>query len=138
MHHLLPKADVVWTYVIENPNDKGKAEVTDFFSMHRLTQTCTSKKELGHGYDLMHSGNMFYYGLSKNKLIDIIKQCLWTAKEDMECDAFSVQTVMDNEPKMFTEELKFLPGDGSLHWYFVNWSIGEKVITSNDIGTILI
>ena len=32
----MPREDVLWTWVIENEVD-GKKEVTDFFSMHRLT-----------------------------------------------------------------------------------------------------
>lgn len=35
-HFLLPKKDVVWTYVIEN-EENGKKTITDFFSMYRLT-----------------------------------------------------------------------------------------------------
>jgi glycylpeptide N-tetradecanoyltransferase len=35
MHWLLPKENVVWTWVIENMVD-GKVQVTDFFSMHVL------------------------------------------------------------------------------------------------------
>ena len=36
IHHLLPKPDVVWTYVVEDFVN-GKKVVTDFFSMYRLT-----------------------------------------------------------------------------------------------------
>mmetsp|Transcript_958 Transcript_958/g.1704 ORF Transcript_958/g.1704 Transcript_958/m.1704 type:complete len:323 (-) Transcript_958:67-1035(-) len=123
-HYLLPKEDVVWTYVIENEVD-GRLQVTDFFSMFRLTQTCTSKEKLNHNYDLMHSGCLYYYGLTRNTLKEVVKQAMWSAKEDMDCDAFSAMTVMDNEKEMFLEELKFLHGDGALHWYLVNWSLGE-------------
>lgn len=48
VHHLMPKENIVWTYVIENLDENGKKFVTDFFSMYRLTQTCTSKEYLGH------------------------------------------------------------------------------------------
>ena len=33
---LLPKDNVVWTWVIENLVE-GKMQVTDFYSMHRMT-----------------------------------------------------------------------------------------------------
>lgn len=138
IHHLLPKKDVVWTYVIENDGDDGKKVVTDFFSMYRLTQTCTSKEQLGHKWDRMHSGCLFYYGLFENSLSDVIKTCLYIARDEMECDAFSAMNVMDNDKDMFVNELGFLPGDGALHWYLVNWSLGDTVVKSNDIGTILI
>ena len=135
----MPKDDVVWTYVIENPSENGKKKVvTDFFSMYRLTQTCTSKEQLGHQWDDMHSACLFYYGLSKNSLIDIIKQALVICKDEMNCDAFSAMTNMDNTRNLFENHLNFLPGDGALHWYLVNWSLGNNIIESNDIGTILI
>jgi hypothetical protein len=138
MHHLLPKKDVVWTYVIENKDSDGKKYVSDFFSMYRLTQTCTSKEQLGHKYDMMHSGCLFYYGLTLNSLEDVIKKCLYISRDEMDCDAFSAMSVMDNTKEMFCDRLGFLPGDGALHWYLVNWSLGDHVIKSNDIGTILI
>ena len=56
----------------------------------------------------------------------------------MDCDAFSAMTNMDNKQELFVEKLGFLPGDGALHWYLVNWALGNEEITSNDIGTILI
>ena len=62
----------------------------------------------------------------------------------MECDAFSAMSCMDNTREMFCGNeygiggLGFLPGDGALHWYLVNWSLGDHVIKSNEIGTILI
>lgn len=134
IHFLFPKEEVVWTYVIEDAEKK----VTDFFSMYRLSQTCTSAEAQQMGYNMMHSGCLFYYGLTVNNILDVIKQCLWMAKEEMDCDAFSVMTIMDNNPQDLMNELGFLAGDGALHWYLVNWSLGQKTVSPNEIGTILI
>lgn len=134
VHFMMPKDNVVWTYVIEDESKK----VTDFFSMHRLSQTCINSEAMALGHTIMHSGCLFYYGLSKNNIKEVTKQCLWLCKEEMECDAFSVMTVMDNDPVMLQTELGFLPGDGSLHWYFVNRSLGKKTLAENEVGTILI
>jgi glycylpeptide N-tetradecanoyltransferase len=49
IHHLLPKEDIVWTYVVEDIFE-GKKVVTDFFSMYRLTQTCTNADVIALGY----------------------------------------------------------------------------------------
>lgn len=138
VHHLMPKENIVWTYVIENLDENGKKFVTDFFSMYRLTQTCTSKEYLGHKWDSMHSGSLFYYGLTENTLEDVVKQCLYIARDEMECDAFSCMSIMDNKAELLVDKLGFLPGDGALYWYLVNWSLGDQKIESNDIGTILI
>ena len=49
------------------------------------------------GHEIMHSGMLFYYGLSKNSIKEVIKQCLWLAKDELDCDAFTVMTIMDND-----------------------------------------
>ena len=61
-HFLMPRENVVWTYVIEDKID-GKAVVTDFFSMTRLTQKCLAE---GVKYDKMQVGTLYYYGLTVN------------------------------------------------------------------------
>lgn len=71
--------------MIENIVD-DKLTVTDFFSMHRLTQKCQAP---GIKYDEMHSGFLYYYGLTVNDYYQMVLQALWIAKEELECDAFS-------------------------------------------------
>ena len=63
IHHCFPKEDIVWTWVVENTVN-GKTVVTDFFSMYRLTQTCTNQDVINLGYNQMHSACMYFYGLS--------------------------------------------------------------------------
>ncbi len=86
----------------------------------------------------MNSCCLFYYSLQVNQLIDVIKHCMWLAKEELDSDAFSVMDLMDNKSEMYIDKLNFLAGDGQLYYYFVNYSTGEEIINSNDIGTILI
>ena len=64
--------------------------------------------------------------------------CLWICKDEMDCDAFTAQTNMDNTSELFLDQLNFSPGDGSLYWYLVNWALGDNEINPNDIGTIMI
>jgi len=87
IHFLVPKENVVWTYVIENEVE-GKVQITDFFSIHRMKQWCTSE---GCKYDKMYSGFLFYHYNSVNNLKDLISTAMHTAKDDLECDAFTVQ-----------------------------------------------
>ena len=75
----------------------------------------------------MRSGNLFYYAFNTNSLKEVVKEILYIAKEEMDCDAFSVQTLMDNTVEMY-EELNFHKGDGALHYYLVNWSLGDEII----------
>jgi len=71
-------------------------------------------------------------------LIDIAKEMCYRAKDEMNCDALSAMIHMDNTPEIFNEKLNFLNGDGCLHFYFVNWSMGEIDVKENDLGTILV
>ena len=86
----------------------------------------------------MYSGFLFYYGLTQNTLIDIVKQSLWMAKEVANCDAFSVQTLMDNDVDTLVQQCGFSYGDGKLNYYLVNWSIGDCEIKPKDVGAILV
>lgn len=63
---------------------------------------------------------------------------MWLAKEELDSDAFSVMDLMENNSDLYIDKLNFLAGDGQLYYYLVNYSTGEEVINSNDIGTILI
>ena len=67
----------------------------------------------------------------------MVKQLLWIAKEEVKCDAFCCQTLMDNT-KEELEKAGFMPGDGKLHYYIVNWSTGDNIIKPNDVGAILV
>jgi len=44
---------------------------------------------------------------------------------------------MDNEVSEL-KEMGFMNGDGQLHYYLVNWSIGDNIIEPNDVGAILV
>ena len=85
----------------------------------------------------MNSGNLWYYGLSKNTYPDMIKLMLHLAKDECLCDAFSTHSCMDNKYEELGP-LGFLRGDGVLHYYLVNWSIGDEIIAEKDLGCIMI
>jgi len=86
----------------------------------------------------MHSACMYFYGITNNTLKDVVLTMLHLAKDEMACDAFSAMSLMDNKSDLFLKELNFLPGDGCLYYYLVNWNLGDEKITSNDLGTILV
>lgn len=50
-------------------------------------------------------------------------------------DVFNCLDVMDNEE--FLKELKFMPGDGYLHYYLYNWSLGAR-LTPQELGIVLV
>jgi proteasome assembly chaperone (PAC2) family protein len=95
----MPRDNVVWTYVIEN-TVKGQKKVTDFFSVHRMLQWCISD---GCKYEKMYSAFLYYYGSTENDIKTLVLQAMHTAKDDLDCDAFSIQVMMGNDPEYFGE-----------------------------------
>jgi L-amino acid N-acyltransferase YncA len=58
-HWTLPRKDVVQTYVIEDPDNKGK--LCDFVSFHYFSQKVLDMKEKGHNYEYNTDANLLYY-----------------------------------------------------------------------------
>jgi glycylpeptide N-tetradecanoyltransferase len=50
-------------------------------------------------------------------------------------DVFNALDIMENEE--FLVELKFMPGDGYLHYYLYNWGLSQR-LTPQEIGFILV
>ena len=59
-----------------------------------------------------------------NPLTELMKYALVQAK-DLGFDVFNALDIMENVE--FLDELKFAPGDGSLHYYLYNWHIEGRV-----------
>ena len=92
--------------------------------MNRLEQSTHSQEKFGHNHKNMYSGTLSYYAFTVNSLKETMKEILWISKEELQCDAFSAQTIMDNKSEMY-EDLGFLKGDGANNYYIVNWSFGD-------------
>lgn len=90
-HMLLPKKDVVQTYVVEDPEKKGA--LTDFMSFSIMHQLVLNGQELGHKYERNTDATFYYYAFTKNKYLDMIKQALWLVKEDIGADALVINLI---------------------------------------------
>ena len=42
----------------------------------------------------------------------MVKHLMWLAKDELDSDAFSAMTLMDNKSELYVDKLNFLPGDG--------------------------
>ena len=69
LHTLMPRDGLIWTWVVENEVE-GKLQVTDFWSMKRVTNVVINK-ELKHEH--VRQANMQFCGLSVNKYPDMVK-----------------------------------------------------------------
>jgi glycylpeptide N-tetradecanoyltransferase len=122
---LLPRDDIVTTYVVENLETD---EVTDFFSFYHLPSTVVKHPI----HRLLHVAYSFYNVAMVTPLKDLMQDALIIAKK-MGFDVFNALDVMEN--KQFLEELKFGVGDGNLHYYLYNWRCPE--IPPEKLGLVL-
>ncbi|CAO2657417.1 Nn.00g035430.m01.CDS01 [Neocucurbitaria sp. VM-36] len=118
-----PKEQVVWSYVVEDPETK---KITDYFSFYNLESTVIGHKK----HSTIKAAYLFYYATEvvfekkgdekelKTRLNALMKDALILAKK-ADFDVFNALTLHDNP--LFLEEQRFGAGDGSLHYYFYNY-----------------
>mmetsp|Transcript_8940 Transcript_8940/g.6707 ORF Transcript_8940/g.6707 Transcript_8940/m.6707 type:complete len:161 (+) Transcript_8940:1008-1490(+) len=125
-HFLLPREDVVESFVVE---DKQTGALTDFVSFYSLPSSVLKHVEIRN----LRAAYSFYHVPKKHTLTQLIKDALIIAKKKG-YDVFNALDVMENEE--FLQELKFGVGDGNLHFYLYNWRIPE--FQPKDIATVLV
>ncbi|XP_014561180.1 hypothetical protein COCVIDRAFT_87579 [Bipolaris victoriae FI3] len=116
-----PKEQVVWSYVVEDPDTH---KITDYFSFYNLESTVIGNKK----HNTIKAAYLFYYATEvafekdevklKKRLNLLMKDALILAKK-ADFDVFNALTLLDNP--LFLEEQRFGAGDGSLHYYFYNY-----------------
>jgi len=118
------EGQVLWVYVVENPETK---KITDFFSFFSLPSSVIGNVK----YSVLDAAYLYYYatetalepkaeesGALKRRLEDLIKDALIVA-DRAKFDVVNALTLMDNVPLL--EPLKFGAGDGLLNYYLYNW-----------------
>lgn len=110
-HHLLPRDNVIYTYVVQAP----AGDITDFFSFYHLPSTVIGNSK----YDQLRAVYLYYYAGTSISVKQLIQDLLIIAQKDG-FDVCNMVEIMEN--KSFIKDLKFSPGDGHLHYYFYNWS----------------
>ncbi|CAA6667544.1 unnamed protein product [Spirodela intermedia] len=103
-HWLLPKEDVVESYVVECPQTY---EVTDFCSFYTLPSSILSNQNCS----VLKAAYSYYNVAPKTPLLQLMDDAVIVAKQK-EYDVFNALGVMHN--RKFLKELKFGPGDGQL------------------------
>mmetsp|Transcript_42469 Transcript_42469/g.51515 ORF Transcript_42469/g.51515 Transcript_42469/m.51515 type:complete len:430 (-) Transcript_42469:457-1746(-) len=126
-HWLLPRPNVIDSYVVENPETK---EITDFVSFYTLPSTIIGNEH----YNTLRAAYCYYYIAKSVTLKDLMYDALILAKKS-DYDVFNALDVMENSE--FLEDLKFGIGDGHLQYYLYNWRVG-KAMTPQDIGLVLL
>ncbi|KAL4246059.1 Glycylpeptide N-tetradecanoyltransferase [Abortiporus biennis] len=115
---------VVWTYVVENPQTH---KITDFVSFYSLPSTVMNNPK----HNLLNVAYLYYYasevafesdgeesGRLKRRLEELVGDALVIA-DQAKFDVFNALTLMDNVS--FLSTLRFGTGNGLLNFYLYNW-----------------
>ncbi|KAL3967749.1 hypothetical protein ACER0C_029782 [Sarotherodon galilaeus] len=109
-HLLLPRENVIDTYVVEGDN----GALTDIVSFYSF-----SSRVLNHPvHTSLRGARLLYVVSTRTKLVNLMEDTLVLAKS-RGFDVFSAIDVMDN--KSFLEKLKFSVSNQSVHYYLYNW-----------------
>lgn len=122
-HWLLPRKDILKSYVVESDG-----EITDFVSFYTLPSTVMQHPD----YDTLYVAYSYYNVAKKTPWVDLMNDALISAKK-LGFDVFNCLDIMDN--KSFLKELKFGVGDGQLNYYLYNWHCPP--FKSEEMGLVL-
>ena len=125
-HYFLPRYEVVSSYVVEDK--KGK--ITDFASFYHLYSSVIRNPK----HKTLRAAYSYYNVPGSLSLQDLFSNLLIEANQQ-KCDVFNALDLMENLPCF--EPLKFGIGDGNLHYYLYNFSLGSPCPPS-DIGVVLV
>ena len=127
-HFLLPRDQVIYSYVVESQDSPGK--VTDFFSFYCLPSSILRHEE----HKTLHVAYSYYNFSSDKDRLRLGMRDLLIIARDLGFDVFNCLDVMENSS--FLEDLNFGIGDGMLHYYLYNWRV--KGIIPKDLGMVLV
>jgi glycylpeptide N-tetradecanoyltransferase len=125
-HWFSPRPNVIWTYVVEDPESK---QITDFASFYNLPSTVLGNSR----HDTLRAAYSYYNVAVKTPLEDLVRNVMVCARNEG-MDVFNCLDLMDN--KEFLKPLKFGAGDGNLQYYLYNWRCPE--IASEKVGLVLL
>ncbi|XP_042052403.1 glycylpeptide N-tetradecanoyltransferase 1-like [Salvia splendens] len=126
-HWLLPKEDVVDSYLVESPESH---KITDFCSFYTLPSSILGSQT----HSVLKAAYSYYNVSTMTPLLQLMNDALIVAKKK-EFDVFNALDVMQNET--FLKELKFGPGDGKLHYYLYNYRL-KHILRSSELGLVLL
>ncbi|XP_047325774.1 glycylpeptide N-tetradecanoyltransferase 1 [Impatiens glandulifera] len=126
-HWLLPKENVVESWLVESPETH---EITDFCSFYTLPSSILGNQN----YTNLKAAYSYYNVSTKTPLLQLMNDALIVAKRN-DYDVFNALDVMENE--LFLKELKFGPGDGKLHYYLYNYRVNH-VLSPSELGLVLL
>jgi len=126
LHYFLPRPGVMNSYVVEDPTSHA---ITAFGSFYSLPSTILNNPK----YNRLNAAYLYYCVNTRGPISAVVNDMLVLAKQ-IKFDVFNCLELMDNAT--FLKDLKFGPGDGTLHYYFFNWAMPQ--ITPDKLGLVLV
>lgn len=116
---------MIGCYVVENPTNH---RITDFVSFFHIQSSI-----IGHAkYDTFTATYCNYYAATATDLKVLLENALIAAKME-KGDVFNALEIMNNSDVF--SDLRFVHGDGTLHYYFYNWKLNE--IKPSEMAVVL-
>jgi len=125
-HFFLPRDGVMNSYVVEDPTSHA---ITAFGSFYWLPSTILSNPK----YNRLNAAYLYYCVNTRGPISAVVSDLLVLAKQ-LKFDVCNCLELMDNAT--FLQDLKFGPGDGTLHYYFFNWAMPQ--IKPDKLGLVLV
>jgi glycylpeptide N-tetradecanoyltransferase len=125
-HWLLPRPNVIYSYVVEDPQSHA---VTDIVSFYSLPSSILNNPKHSH----LSAAYSYYNVYTKTPLKQLMGDALVLAK-NAGFDVFNALDLMENAT--FFDALKFGIGDGNLQYYVYNWRCPE--MKPADVGLVLL
>jgi len=125
-HWMIPRKNVVYSYVVENPETKN---ITDFASFYSLPSSV-----LGHEKHKTLFAAYQFWTCAKSVSLSALTTDVFAMAKDEGFDVFNALDLMENMD--IFEPLKFGIGDGLLQYYLYNWSMTP--FKPNELGLILL
>jgi len=125
-HFFLPRPGVMNSYVVEDPTSHA---LTAFGSFYSLPSSILNNQK----YKRLNAAYLYYCVNTHGPISAVVSDLLVLAKQH-HFDVFNCLELMDNAS--FLKDLKFGPGDGTLHYYLFNWAMAQ--ITPNKLGLVLV
>lgn len=125
-HWMLTRADVVTSYVVEDPETHT---LTDMLSFYALPSSILGNDK----YRTLRAAYCYYVYANKTPLLKLMSDALILAKQ-LNFDVFNALDILENET--FLKDLKFGIGDGHLQYYLFNWRCAS--VKPSEVGLVLL